>query len=66
MVNPSGGDRGIATTNGPIQVRPAALRSLPAVESLETPGGTGNVLEIDDEDGHTAVIWVTPQDIEGI
>ena len=60
-------DGGYSTTNGPIEVRPAALRSPPAIESLETPGGTGNVLEIDDEDGHTAVIWVTPQDtVEGI
>ncbi len=67
VVNPLGGsDRGFSTTNGPIEVRPAAMRSLPAVESLETPGGTGNVLVMDDEDGHTAVIWVTPQDIEGI
>ncbi len=66
VINPSGGDRGFSSTNGPIEVRPAALRSAPVVESLETPSGTGNILEIDDEDGHTAVIWVTPQDIEKI
>lgn len=69
VIGPSGGGRdgGVASTNGPIEVRPAALRSLPAVESLDTPGGSGNVLEIDDEDGHMAVIWVTPADtVEGI
>ena len=67
VIGPRGGDGGISSTNGPIEVRPVALRALPAIESLDTPGGTGNVLEIDDEDGHTAVIWVTPQDtVEGI
>ena len=67
VIGPSGGDGSMSTTNGPIEVRPAALRSPPAIESLETPGGTGNVLEIDDEDGHATVIWVTPQDtVEGI
>ena len=67
VIGPRGGDGGYASQNGPIEVRPAALRSRPAIESIDTPGGTSNVLEIDDEDGHTAVIWVTPQDtVEGI
>jgi len=67
VIGPSGGDSSMSTTNGPIEVRPAALRSPPAIESLETPGGTGNVLEMEDEDGHATVIWVTPQDtVEGI
>ena len=51
----------------PIDVQPAALRSPPSIESLDTPGGTGTVLNLEDEDGNTAVIWVTPEDIvEGI
>lgn len=50
-----------------IDVRPVSLRSPPAIESLDTPNGTGTVLNYEDEDGHTAVIWVTPADtVEGI
>lgn len=52
---------------GAIDVRPASLRSPPAIEALDTPDGTGTVLNLEDEDGHTAVIWVTPADtVEGI
>ncbi|MFT3693052.1 MAG: hypothetical protein QM831_07915 [Kofleriaceae bacterium] len=50
----------------PIDVRPVVHR--PAeIEDLDTPDGTSNVFNIDDEDGSTTVIWVTPQDtVEGI
>lgn len=52
---------------GAIDVRPVALRSPPAIEALDTPDGNGTVLNLEDEDGHTAVIWVTPADtVEGI
>ena len=55
-----------ATDRGPIDVRPVAHR--PAeLESLETPGGTGTVMSLHDDDGDTTVIWVTPEDtVEGI
>jgi hypothetical protein len=37
------------------------------IEDLDTPGGTGTVINLDDEDGSTTVIWVTPEDtVEGI
>lgn len=50
-----------------IDVRPAAYREAPEIETLDTPDGTGTVLNLEDEDGHTAVIWVTPADtVEGI
>ena len=50
-----------------IDVRPAAFREAPEIDSLDTPDGTGTVLNLEDEDGHTAVIWVTPADtVEGI
>lgn len=50
-----------------IDVRPAAMRTAPEIESLETPNGEGTVLNLEDEDGHTTVIWVTPEDtVEGI
>jgi anti-sigma factor RsiW len=53
--------------HGAIDVRPVSLRSPPAIEALDTPGGTGTVINYADEDGHTAVIWVTPEDtVEGI
>ena len=37
------------------------------IESLDTPGGTGTVFDLKDEDGDTTVIWVTPNDtVEGL
>jgi hypothetical protein len=50
----------------PITVQPAAYH--PAeIESLDTPGGTGTVFNLQDEDGNATVIWVTPEDtVEGI
>ena len=45
----------------PIVHRPAEI------ESLDTPGGTSTVFNLEDEDGDTTVIWVTPEDtVEGI
>lgn len=50
-----------------IEVLPAAMRTAPVVESLDTPDGSGTVMNFEDEDGHTTVIWVTPADtVEGI
>lgn len=50
-----------------IDVRPVALREAPEIESLDTPDGTSTVLNLEDEDGHMAVIWVSPADtVEGI
>jgi anti-sigma factor RsiW len=50
-----------------IDVRPAAMRTAPEIESLETPNGEGTVLNLEDEDGHTTVIWVSREDtVEGI
>jgi hypothetical protein len=50
----------------PIDVQRVSHR--PAeIEDLDTPGGTGTVFTLDDEDGSTTVIWVTPEDtVEGI
>jgi hypothetical protein len=37
------------------------------IESMDTPDGTGTVFNLEDEDGSTTVIWVTPEDtVEGI
>jgi hypothetical protein len=60
------GDSGSQSGHEPIDVRPVVHR--PAeIEDLETPGGTGTVFNLDDEDGSTTVIWVTPEDtVEGI
>lgn len=50
-----------------LEVLPAAMRTAPVVESLDTPDGSGTVMNFEDEDGHTTVIWVTPADsVEGI
>lgn len=57
----------VKTNPGGIIVEPVDLRSEPVIEDLETPGGTSSVLNIEDEDGHTTVILVTPEDtVEGI
>ena len=56
-----------APRRGAIDVQPAALRVAPEIESLDTPDGEGTVLNLEDEDGHTTVIWVSPADtVEGI
>jgi hypothetical protein len=62
-----GGDpSGHAERHEPIEVQTVAHR--PAeIEALETPDGTSSVFNVDDEDGSTTVIWVTPEDtVEGI
>ena len=62
---PDGGTRGIGY--GAVDVRPVAMRAAPEIDSLDTPGGSSTVINMDDEDGHTTVIWVTPADtVEGI
>jgi hypothetical protein len=64
-----------APTPGPIDVNrpvgaqdpvtPTLVRASPAqVEALDVSGGTGSVFTIDDDDGETTVIWVTPDDVE--
>lgn len=56
-----GGSRRDAIDTAPVVHRPAEI------EALDTPGGTGTVFNLEDEDGSTTVIWVTPEDtVEGI
>ena len=68
ILRPAARDEAVVHGGAPtIEVQPAALRAAPVVESLDTPGGTGTVLNLEDEDGHTTVIWVSPADtVEGI
>jgi len=67
VLRPDPGAGGESMEHGVIDVRPVSMRSPPAIEALDTPDGTGTVLNYEDEDGHTAVIWVTPADtVEGI
>ena len=68
ILRPGGSeDPQIAPRTNAIDVRPAAMRTAPEIESLETPDGEGTVLNLEDEDGHTTVIWVTAADtVEGI
>ncbi len=52
---------------GPIVAQPVLQPSAPEIESLDVAEGTGTVMTIEDEDGETAVIWVTPEDtVEGL
>lgn len=68
LVVRSAGSEDVATSSTrSIEVLPAAMRTAPVVESLDTPEGSGTVMNFEDEDGHTTVIWVTPDDtVEGI
>jgi hypothetical protein len=68
ILRPGTPDAGFRGPNGAaIDVRPVALRATPEIDSLDTPGGSSTVINLDDEDGHTTVIWVTPADtVEGI
>jgi hypothetical protein len=66
LVMRPGSDESAASNRG-LEVLPAAMRTAPVVESLDTPDGSGTVMNFEDEDGHTTVIWVTPADtVEGI
>jgi hypothetical protein len=67
VLRPSAPDAGIAGhLGGVIDVRPVSQRATPEINALDTPGGSSTVINLDDEDGHTAVIWVTPTDtVEG-
>ncbi|HEU0032421.1 MAG TPA: hypothetical protein VFQ53_17435 [Kofleriaceae bacterium] len=57
----------VKTVQPSVDVQPAALRAAPVIEQLETPGSEATVLNLEDEDGHTTVILVTPADtVEGI
>ncbi|MBC7974960.1 MAG: hypothetical protein H7138_08235 [Myxococcales bacterium] len=68
ILRPGGPDLGRPGSGyGAVDVRPVAMRTAPEIDSLDTPGGSSTVINIDDEDGHTTVIWVTPADtVEGI
>jgi hypothetical protein len=48
------------TATGPAIVPAVYAGAPPSVESLDVTGGSGTVFTIEDEDGATAVIWVTP------
>ena len=53
-------------TGKPIDTMPVVHQPT-EIQSLDTPGGTGTVFNLEDEDGDTTVIWVTPEDtVEGI
>jgi hypothetical protein len=55
-------DARYAGLGGAIDVRPVALRATPEVDVLDTPGEQSTVISLDDEDGHTTVIWVSPSE----
>ncbi|MCE9576521.1 MAG: hypothetical protein K8W52_25450 [Deltaproteobacteria bacterium] len=71
LVTPGGKDRVITRTVNvsppiPPTIPVVLKREAPQVESLDTPGGTGTVFTFEDDEGGTAVILVTPNDVEGI
>ncbi len=59
----------VGSGSGSAKIEPTLVTSHePAeIESMDTPDGTGTVFNLEDEDGSTTVIWVTPDDtVEGI
>jgi anti-sigma factor RsiW len=59
----------VANGSGSGTVGPTMVNSYEPseIESMDTPDGTGTVFNLEDEDGNTTVIWVTPDDtVEGI
>ena len=66
---PDGGVAGGGGGRSPEQPgQPTLVNYQPTeIESMDTPDGTGTVFNLEDEDGNTTVIWVTPEDtVEGI
>ena len=60
-------DRPVTIPVGPGSAGQIMVGSPTEVESLDVSGGTGAVFTIEDEDGDTTVIWVTPDDVlEGL
>jgi hypothetical protein len=57
---------GTGGTTDPISVIPVVDNRPPEVESLDTPEGSGTVFTIEGEDGNAAVIWVEPDEVEGL
>ncbi len=53
----------VQATPSPVQVTPASFHQPPTIESLEVAGGSGTVITVEDANGGTAVIWITPNDI---
>lgn len=45
---------------------PVALKTPTEVEALDVTDGSATVMTIADEDGETAVIWISPKDVEGL
>ena len=63
ILRPGTPDGGLAGAGAHvIDVRPVAQRTAPEIDALDTPGGSSTVINLDDDDGHAAVIWVTPED----
>jgi hypothetical protein len=55
-----------AGQHAPSPIVPAVYRPT-EIQDLDTPGGTSSIWDVNDEDGSTTVIWVTPNDtVEGI
>jgi anti-sigma factor RsiW len=63
-----GGGIADGSATPPTEAQPTLVNYQPTeIESLDTPDGTGTVFNLEDEDGSTTVIWVTPEDtVEGI
>lgn len=66
VLRPAEQDPMLGGKGGTRPLAPTFVSAPPEVESIDVPNGTGTVLTIEDEDGATAIVWVTPDDVEGI
>jgi anti-sigma factor RsiW len=66
VLRPAAPDPALGGKDGTPPFSPTFVSAPPEIESIDVPNGTGTVLTIEDEDGATAIVWVTPDDVEGI
>ncbi|MBK9069526.1 MAG: hypothetical protein IPL79_00735 [Myxococcales bacterium] len=63
VVVPVVGVDGTTKGGAPVGVTPALYHQSPTIESLDVTSGSGTVITVEDADGSTAVIWITPNDV---
>ena len=53
-------------SGAPSPMIPVVFKTPTEVEALDVTDGSGTVMTIADDDGETAVIWISPKDVEGL
>ncbi len=64
--SPGGPGNGGLGNGSDSAMMPVVFKTPTEVEALDVTDGSGTVMTIADEDGETAVIWISPKDVEGL